>query len=83
MVIVKMKDGEFLVQLVEEVILLGTNQYRVTIGELPMMNNKIGIDEIRRLKIRNVKEPKISSVLNQNIDPSLIEKNRKLTRSFK
>lgn len=82
-VVVKIIDGLINVSVIEEVMFLGPNQYRVVVRELPMMDKKITIDTLRMLKIDNIKEPIISRKLNPNIDRGLVEENKRLVKRLK
>ena len=83
MAIVKIKDGSITVQVVDEVIFLAPNKYRVVIMDLPMMDKNISIDTLRMLNIKNAREPKISRRLNPNVDSELIKENKRLVRRLK
>lgn len=82
-VIVKLKDGNISLQVVDEVIFLGPNQYKIVIMDLPLMDKKVTLDTLRMLNIKNIREPKISRRLNPNIDVELIQVNKRLVRKLK
>ena len=81
--IVKIKNGIITAQVVDEVIFLGQNQYKVVIRELPMMDKNISIDSLRMVNVSKVKEPNISKWLNPNIEPELIKENKRLVKRLK
>lgn len=83
MIIVKLKEGNINIQLVSEVIFLAPNQYKVVIMDLPLMDKKVTMDTLRMLNIKNAREPKISRILNPNIDSELIQENKRLVRRLK
>ena len=83
MVIVKLKEGSFNIQVVSDVVFLGPNQYKVVIMDLPLMDKKITIDTLRMLNISNAREPRINRRLNPTIDPELIKANRRLVRRLR
>ena len=83
MVIVKLKDGNISLQIVDKVVFLGPNQYKVVIMDLPLMDKKVTLETLRMLNIKNSREPKISRILNPNIDVELIQGNKRLVRRLK
>lgn len=83
MVIVKLKDGNISLQVVDEVVFLGPNQYKVVIMDLPLMDKKPTMDTLRMLNIKSTKEPKISRRLNPNINPKQIQENKRLVKRLK
>lgn len=82
-VIVKLGNGDISVQVVDEIMFLGPNKYRVVIMDLPLMDKKVTMDTLRMLNIKNAREPKISRRLNPNIDSELINENKRLVRRLR
>lgn len=82
-ILVKIINGNISLQRIISVDFIGPNQYEVIIANLPLMEQAPTRESLRMLGINDLKEPRISRLLNPNIDHNLVRANKRLVRRLK
>lgn len=82
-ILVKIINGNISLQRIISVDFVGPNKYEVIIADLPLMEQAPTRESLRMLGINDLKEPRISRLLNPNIDHNLVRANKRLVRRLK